>query len=255
MLDSLAKVVEKVDFSVIRSTLGSAEKLSEKIILTSDSTLIDKKQEILYAKNNAAVNLENVKNSFTENQKRYQEWLELEETEETEASEPEFVLSIPWKYMIVAAMAGAIGVAGFYVCVYLFDGRIHSKEELESCMRVPVFDMAGDGGKGNTPEMLAMLLAGHLGTLGLKKVYLSGSLGGHQIQVMNTLKGLLENKGILAEFGESILSDAVSLQQAADCGCIVFVEKCFESKEKSLTEEISKAMFCGINVLGVILEK
>lgn len=252
MLDSLSKRMEAVDLSVISSTAGSVQKLSEKIILTSDSSLIGKKQDVLNAKNTAVVNLANVKNSFTENQKRYQEWLELEETE---ASEPEFVLPIPWKYAIVAALAGAVVVAGFYTCVYLFDGRIHSKEELESYMRVPVFDLAGDSGKGNTPEMLAMLLAGHLGTLGLKKVYLSGSLSGQQSQVMNTLKALLENQEICAEVGESILSDAASLQQAADCGCIVFLEKCFESKEKNVIEEISKAQFCGIKVLGVIVEK
>ena len=115
--------------------------------------------------------------------------------------------------------------------------------------------MVSDGGKGNTPEMLAVLLAGHLSALGLKKVYLSGSLGNGQAQVMSTLKGLLEAKGFSAEVGDSIVTDAASLQQATDCGCMVFVEKCNESMEKDLQEELSEAMFCGIRVLGVILEK
>ena len=158
------------------------------------------------------------------------------------------------KIVIVAAVAGAIATAVICAIVYLFNGRIHNKEELGSYMRLPIFDMASDRKKGNTPEMLAVLLAGHLNAHGLEKVYLSGSLGRQQVQLLNTLKELVEKKGFTAEVGKSILTDAGSLQKAADCGCMVFVEKCHESKDKDLREEISKAMFCGIRVLGVILE-
>ena len=84
---------------------------------------------------------------------------------------------------------------------------------------------------------------------------MSGSLGSMQAQVMNTLKELLEDKGFSTEVGDSIVTDAASLQHATDCGCMVLVEKCYESMEKDLQEELSKAMFCGIRVLGVILEK
>lgn len=252
MLDALSKVVEAVDLSSIRSTVEPMEKLSERILFTSDTYLIDVKQNVLNAKNNAVNNLNSVKSSITENQKQYQAWLE---TEKEETQEVTFDLSINWKYVIVAAFVGAFCVAGLYGVIYLFSGRIHNKEELESYLRVPVFDMALDSGKGNTPEMLAVLLAGHLSALGLKKVYLSGSLGNGQAQVMNTLKELLENRGFSAEVGESIVTDAASLQKATDCGCMVFVEKCNESMEKDLQEELSKAMFCGIRVLGVILEK
>ena len=252
MLDALSKVVEGVNLIAIRENVEPLEKLSERILFTSDASLMDKKQEILNSKNSAVSNLTNLKNSLTENQKKYQAWLEAEEEETTEVK---FELSLNWKYVIAAAFVGAFCVAGIYGVIYLFSGRIHNKEELESYLRVPVFDMVTDGGKGNTPEMLAVLLAGHLSALGLKKVYLSGSLGNGQAQVMSTLKGLLEAKGFSAEVGDSIVTDAASLQQATDCGCMVFVEKCNESMEKDLQEELSKAMFCGIRVLGVILEK
>lgn len=252
MLDSLAKVVEAADFSGIRGSIGHAQKLSEKIVFTSDSALIVKKQEIINAKNAADTELTTLKNSLTEDQKIYREWLEAEDTD---VSEPEFELSVNWKYVIIAALAGAFSVAGLYACIYLFDGRIHSKEELESQVKVPVFGMVGDGSKENAPEMIVTLLAGHLGTPGLNQVYLSGSLGKQQSQVMDVLKRLLEKKGISAQVGESILADEDSLQQAVDCGYIIFVEKYNESREKNVIEAIAKAGFCGINVLGVILEK
>lgn len=252
MLDVLSKVVEAVDLSGVRSTVEPMEKLSERILFTSDASLIDVKQNVLYAKNNAINNLNNTKSSITENQKQYQAWLEAEEEE---TPEMKFELSVNWKYVIVAAFMGAFCVAGLYGVIYLFSGRIHNKEELESYLRVPVFEMTQDEDQGNTPEMLAVLLAGHLTSLGLKSVYLSGSLGSMQAQVMNTLKELLENRGFSAEVGESIVTDAASLQHATDCGCMVLVEKCYESMEKDLQEEFSKAMFCGIRVLSVILEK
>ncbi len=252
MLDALSEVVEGVNLIAIREDVEPLEKLSERILFTSDASLMDKKQEILNSKNSAVSNLTNLKNSITENQKQYQAWLEAEEEETPEVK---FELSVNWKYVILAEFVGAFCVAGLYGVIYLFSGRIHNKEELESYLRVPVFEMTQNADQGNTPEMLAVLLAGHLTSMGLKKVYLSGSLGSMQAQVMNTLKELLEDKGFSAEVGESIVTDAASLQHATDCGYMVLVEKCYESMEKELQEELSKAMFCGIRVLGVILEK
>lgn len=251
MLDTLTEVVQGVNLRGIRNDIGSFEKLSERVLLTSDASLVDRKQSILNTKNTAAANLTNAQNSLTENERKYQEWLA---TEDRENAEPQFELNIPWKYVILATIVGAFCVAGIYGIIYLFNGRIHNKEELESYMKLPIFDMASDSNKGNTPEMIAVLVAGHLSTHGLKKVYLSGSLGRQQAHVLNKIKELVKEKGFTVEVGKSILADAESLQKATDCGYMVFVEKCHESMEKDLREEISKAMFCGIRVLGVILE-
>ena len=71
---------------------------------------------------------------------------------------------------------------------------------------------------------------------------------------MNNIKALLSKRNVEVVIGKSILKDTKTLQQAVDCGNIVFVEKCEVSLEKNIRSEISKACTCGINILGIILE-
>lgn len=254
MLTVLSEAIESVSLVAIRDDVGEFEKISERILFTSDASLIDAKQGILNSKTSANKNLTDLKNSITENQKKYQAWLESSAEEETVKEEAKFKLSVNWKYVIIAAVAGAICVAGFYGVIYLFNGRIHTKEELESYLKVPVLSL-GKGKNDNTPEMIATMLSGYIVAQDIKSLYLTGSLGEKQAETMKELEGLLQKKGVKIHCGNSILTDASALQQAIDSGCVVFLEKCNETLEKKVVDEIEKAAFCGVKVLGMILEK
>ena len=252
MLDVLSALIESVNLGVVRGDMDGFEKLSENILFTSDSTLIDERQLILNSKTSANTNLNTIKNTITDNQKKYQTW--LENNEDSSNVQTETQISIHWMYVIVAAIAGAFCTAGIYGVFYLIGGRVHTKEELESCCQIPVMSL-GNGKNDDTLEMIAMLLANYVKSQNIGSFYLSGSLGVRQKDMMEKLEKLLQKKNVKAECGGDILTDVDALQKATDHGCIVFVEKCNETKQKNIRAELEKAWFCDIKVLGIVLEK
>jgi hypothetical protein len=86
-------------------------------------------------------------------------------------------------------------------------------------------------------------------------MYITGSFSKEDSELVQILKGLLAKDGVDVIAGNSILQDAKALQDASECGTVVFVEKCNVSKEKDIKEELDKAVSCGIKVLGIVLEK
>ena len=75
-----------------------------------------------------------------------------------------------------------------------------------------------------------------------------------QMISMLEIVNLLKEKNVDVKCGNSILTDRDSMQKAIDCGYVVFLEKRGESLEKDVREELIKADFCGLKVLGIILE-
>lgn len=255
MLNVLSKTVENVNLVAIRDDVDAFEKLSERILFTSDSSLIDAKQGLLNSKNNANKSLTDTKNSLSENQKKYQNWIETKDSVENTSTEiRKFELEINWIYVFAAAIAGAVCVAGVRGFGYLFGGRIRSKDELESYLRVPVLGL-GSGKNFNTPEMIAMMLSGYASANDINNLYLTSSLDEKMEKTAKLLEKLLKEKDVHVQYGESILKDAGAMGQAISCGNVVFLEKCNETLDKNVTDEMTKAAFCGVKVLAVIVEK
>lgn len=228
------------------------ERVSSDVKTCSDQALVLLSHDINTAKVNAYDGIANIEKNMTDAQKEYYV-LSQKMKEEPSGSSEEMLNNVPkpsvdWKIVVIAAIAGAFLMAGFYGILYLFNGCVHNKEELESWLNVPILNAE------EKEEMVAVLLAGIAEEKGAKTVYLSNPIGGND-EKNKKIKELLEKKGLNIRIGNGILQDVKALQEAAECGFIVFIEKCNVSKEKDITEELDKVASCGINTLGIILEK
>lgn len=249
-LENMQQVFEEENLEV------SFEKVTSHVKTRNDRSLVTLSRDIKNAKSTAYDTIANLKNNMTDVQKKYyalSQGLKVEESGAAEVETPTVAAvpepSVDLKMVVIAAIAGAFCVAGVYGVLYLFSGHVHNKEELESWLNLPVLEA------NETIEMVATLLAGIAGQKEAKKLYLTGSLSSGNTDGMLKLKELLATEGIEVVAGSSILTDAKALQDAAECGFAAFMEKCNVSKEKDIREEIDKATSCGVEVIGIILEK
>lgn len=219
----------------------------------SDNSLVALSRDMKKARSDAYDAIANMKNNMSDIQKEYyalsqEAKVEADKTEETETSAVVQAPSVDLKLVVLAAVAGAFCVAGFYGVLYLFSGCVHNKEELESWLKLPVLELGAD------TEMAAALLSGIVGQKAVKKLYLTGSISDVNAEEMKKIKEFLLTDGVEVIVGNSILKDVAALQEAAECGAIAFLEKCNVSMEKDIREEIMKADSCGVQILGIILE-
>lgn len=224
-----------------------SECIDAKVKLVNDYDLMKLSSDMMDARTSAYDALKNLENSMSDKEKQlYMMDYESETVEEVLLMQKP---SVDLKIVIIAAFLGAFAVAGIYAVIYLFSGVVHTKDELESWTNIPVFDMK------ESIEMLGAMLTGKAVQNGAKKIYLTGSLKGLNDDLKTQLKNLFIAENLEVMTGESILKDAKALQEAADCGYMLLLEKCNASKENDIREEIMKANSCGVKVLGIVLEK
>ena len=245
-LDGMHKIFDNKNLNV------KFEKIVSNVGTCSDQSLVALSREIEAAKANSYDAIANIEKNITGAQKEY---YVLSRQIADEASEESEIVALnsqkPSVDLLVAAIAGIAGaflVAGVYGAWYLFDGRVHNKEELESWLNIPVFSAE------ESEDMIAALLSGIAEDNQAKSIYLVASMNG-DVQKIEKLKELLQKQKIEVSIGTEILRDAKAIHDAAECGFVVFVEKCNVSKEKEIKEKLDKAASCGISVLGILLEK
>lgn len=218
--------------------------------------LIGVSYDKINARNAVSDALKSIEEGLTEKEKRaYSPDKETEENAPMEVEGVKEVLpevekpSVSMKLVVVGAAAGIFLAAAFYGVLYLFGGKVHNKEELESWVAVPVLS------SGKEPEVTAAMLAEMAEKEQTAKVYLTGSRDTVLAKAEEMIKAAMTEKKVEVICGMDGLNTADALAQMADCGTVIFVEKCNESKEKDLREEIEKASSCGVKVLGIVLEK
>lgn len=232
---------------VLKKNFPDVELIDAQVKTGSDYALISFSSDMLNARNAAYDAMKSVENGMSDKEKTYYELLENPDAvqEPVEAVKP----SVDIKMAILAAFLGAFCVAGVYGVIYLFSGYVHTKEELQSWVAMPVLEV------GNNLEMLAAMLAGIAGEYNEKSLYLTSSLESPNTALMENVKKMLQTKGIEAVVGQRVLDNPAALEDAMKCGAVVFAEMCNQSKEKDIREEIVKVHSCGVRVLGAILEK
>lgn len=235
-----------------KAGLVSAEEISACVYTTANTELMSLSSNMLSARNASYDAFVALEAGMTELEKKYyvaEEGAGDQVSEDLLTAEALTEPSVDWKIVIVAAFVGVFLVAALFGVLYLFSGRVHNKEELESWVSVPVFTPEKDLG------MTAAMLAGIAGTHQAKKIYFTGSLENVASETAKKLGALLAEKGITLVEGASILNGADALQAMTDCGFVMFAEKCNESRERELREELLKAGSCGVQVLSIVLEK
>ena len=255
--ETVAEVLVKVRYyekekcekmlEVLKKDLPNVELTDAQVKTSSDYALISLNSDMLNARNAAYDAIITIENGMSDKEKTYYELLENSDVvqEPVEAAKP----SVDIKMAILAAFLGAFCVAGVYGLIYLFSGYVHTKEELQSWVAMPILEV------GDNLEMLAAMLAGIAGEYNEKSLYLTSSLGAPNIELMENVKKMLKAKGIEAIVGQRVLDNPAALEDAMKCGAVVFAEMCNQSKEKDIREEIVKVNSCGVRVLGAILEK
>lgn len=221
--------------------IAEAEKVSGIVRTSSDSSLMNVRNDMIKAKTDASNTLKTLLSGLTEKEKAQYILLQGEMKETTaEISVP--APGVDVKIAVLAACAGVFCVAAFFGCIYLFDGRVHSKKEMESWLNLPIIETA----KGD--QMASVLLSGIASQSESKRVYVADEADAE-------LKTMLADKGVEVIFGGDILKETEALQQMTACDSCVLVEKCFVSKENEIKEKIEKATACGVKVLAIVLEK
>jgi hypothetical protein len=227
------------------------ERAIASMIICCDRSLAPLKKDIRNGELTSYETISNLKKNMSEEQMAYYEYLVAMENydesavNENTAAKP----SVNIVLAILAAVAGAVCVAGFYAVLYLFGGRVHNVDELKSWLSTPII------GAENGAEMMAAQLEAIAAKCEAKQIYVTGSGAEVNESLLAELKNVLKGKNIEAFTGSSLLKDAKAFALAAECGAVVLVEKCNVSKEKDIRETIVKASSCGIQVLGIVLEK
>lgn len=166
----------------------------------------------------------------------------------------------------------------FVICIfgvrYLFSDRVHTKEEMESWLSLPVYEYEVESNKkvnfidstlnsvrksmmaksAETPEMIAQMIAIAAKQTNEKKIYFTGRTECVNSEVIKKIMTEMAAEDFEVMIGSSLLGNVEALKMAEEYGCMVLVEKCNVSQEKNIRQEIVKANTCGIKVLGVILE-
>ena len=226
-------------------------KISTEFISTVDRSLAPLSKDVRNGELTTYETISNLKKNMSEEQAAYYEYLEkMEDIEanglpEVQVAEP----TVDILMIVIAAVAGAVCVAAVYAVLYLFGGRVHNVDELKSWISAPVIEAEAGA------EMVAAILEGIAVKSDKKKIYLTGSMAESNVEFIKQLKNVLATKGMEAMSGGSLLKDAKAFEEAASCGAVMLLEKCNVSKEKDLKETIVKAASCGIQVLGIVLEK
>ena len=139
----------------LKKDIPNVELVGEQISTKLDNALIGFSTDMVNVKNNMYDSMKSIENGMSALEKTYYEMLENPDV----IKEPVAVVepSIDLKLVIIAAVAGVFCVAGLDGVFYLFSGLVHTKEELESWIAVPVVNMESE------VEMNATMLAGIVG--------------------------------------------------------------------------------------------
>lgn len=248
------KMQEALKDLSVRETNVKVTGIEPSITLASDVEMMSASTDMLNARNSVYENLTAVQESLTETEKAF-----YVQEQKKESSEKEEILeeilpeteepSVSKKLVLVGAAAGVFLAAAYYAVIYLFDGKVHNKEELESWLAVPVLNAE------KSIDVAAAMLAEMAEKAQAKKLYLTGSLDGAAAKAAEEICTAFAAKNVEVIVGADGLNTADALQQMTDCGFAAFVEKSNESKEKAIREEVVKAISCGVKILGIVLEK
>lgn len=256
---------------------ASVQEIGHDVHLTSDVKLIKESHQLEAAKEYVYSAIEELEEDMTTNQRKYYEQYMAGDSqqEETVAAVPGKA-KVDWKYVILAAVAAGGCVGVLLAGMYLFGNYIHGKEELAAYVEVPVIGLSGETqdsrknkidclvdqlesrvrkGKEDTKNMAAAMLCSYAKQSGMEKVYLTGTAVGKNKELFSELCAETKKSGVELLEGKSILEDTTAVTDATNCGCIVLWEKCNKTSYRDLREELKKAGYCDLKVLGIVLEK
>lgn len=250
--EKILKICEKMtaeNFSKEPENASKVRKISSEVTMKCDRKILALSRNIALEQQKLQTYIEEIEGVYTSDQKAYYESTKAETTEEGETAvlEPQ-KSGISKKWVVLGGFLGAFFTAAAYGAVYLLDGRLHTKAELESVVKVPVLAYAEK--KEGSLEVLAVQIETWAKQRKTDRLFLTGSV--EMPEQEKNLEKILKKKGIQVIPGKSILKDSEALAQAVACGYIAFLEKEGTSKTDLVKAQLVQAQSCDLEILGVL---
>lgn len=272
ILDTIVK-----ELSTVQASTGVSQHLSIAVTEQSDMALATEKESIFNMKWYNYDQVKSTKDGFTTKEAEY---FEEQFGNDVTIADEEVIVQNPTIsviYIILGLFVGAVLVVGFFTLKYLFSERIHSKDDFNGVGNVPLI-LVSDGmsKKKNFVDKYIHILEKKVGNISteslelllypiiksakqenISEICLSSSLfkNGMRSELTKQLETLFNESGIKLFVVDSILESLEGLQQAMDCGYIIFDEKCEKSIHREIQKELEKAHQCDMEILGIIIEK
>lgn len=251
----------------------------------ADIELLKYQQENVSKLSTYSNTIRDLKGKLTEDELSYidvyeKEQAELEGETATEEENISLKASVSIKYVVVGIVGGAALAFFVIVLMYLFNSRLRLEDDFEMIYGVKLLGsvIIKDEGKKKwfafldqffikmrhlnkhyftEAEAVSMVAAGiKIGAkkFGTTKVFVTGAVvGKEEKSVIEQLKKELKKTGIELVQGKPILYDAEALEQSAEVGCLVLVERAGASLYDEVAEEIEVCMHQGAKVLGAVV--
>ena len=245
-------VEEKMDglpaMLVAENVNAEVEKISSNLEAIFDRSLATLSKDVHSGIQSAYESISSTKKNLKDSQKVYYDYLMgAFDSTSSDAADKTVMDFFAVEKALFGAIAGAAVVAVIYVAIYLLNGRVHNREEMQSWIDAPVIDLnAGT-------DLMVSYVRGIVAKNQAKSVYLTGTVTDLNTEVMKHLKEELAADNCEMIIGNSILTDSKAIQNAVNCGNVIMFEKANVSKEKEVREIIMKASSCGVKVLAIIL--
>ncbi len=249
----------------------------------ADSDLWKYQQENISKLSTYKANIDNMENKMTDEELSYvaayekEQMLEKEEQEETEET-PQITISK--KLVVVGFIGGGVLVFGIWALFYLLNRTLRLEDDFER-----IYDVKLLGNvviKNETKkkwfgfidsfiermrhlnrryfteeEAVPMVAAGikiGAGKLNVSRVYVTGAaFGKEEKQLIEQLKKELKKTDVELIAGKPILYDAEALEQSAEIGYVVLVERAGVSLYGEVAQEIEVCAHQGTKVLGAVV--
>lgn len=253
--------------------------------LVADVELLKYQQENISKLSTYSNVIRDLKSRLTEGELFYvgiyeREQSELEGGKTAKEEDGSLKAAVSIKYVIVGIVGGAALAFFVIVLMYLFNRRLRLEDDFEMLYKAKLLGsvMIEDGNKKKwfafvdrffikmrhlnkhyftEDEAVSMVAAGiKIGAkkVGVSKVYMTGAVvGKEEKSIVERLKKELKKTGIELVAGKSILYDAEALEQSAEIGCVVLVERAGASLYGEVAEEIEICAHQGMKVLGAVV--
>lgn len=285
-------LAELVKESLQAGKAAIAEKLGEHDITLiedncdyiSDSELLKYQQENIAKLSTFVTNSSNLKSKLTDSELSFVDAYEREQSLENELETEEnvdiLVATVSKKLIVLGFVGGAIVVFCVVAVFYLFNNRLRLEDDFEMLYGIILLGnvILKDKKKKKwlgcidnffnkmrhlnkryfeEDEAVSMVAAGIKIASKKKnatKVYVTGAtIGETEKHVIEKLKNELKKTNVELVAGKPILYDAEALEQSAECGFVVLLERAGASLYKEIAEEIDICQNQGMEILGTVV--
>lgn len=187
----------------------------------------------------------------------------------------EFGTIINLKYIILGLLVGCCFPAGIWFIIYIFNGNLRYEDDIERIYSLNLMGKVQSDRKLNSIDYFLLkmrrknihefkyqevidIIVSEIKIKamqqGISRIYATGCVVGDEFKkIFNDISLCLSKYGIELVEGKSILYFAEALEQSAEIGNVLLIEKSEKTKYHELEQEIHKTETRGIQILGIVI--